>query len=206
MQLSPQQGWWGRNKAPSALRGPQIRAGGAAVPAGRFLLQRAAADHLHGLIFQHEGKIPEVSPALYLAVWLKATLSDSPLQRHKIFTPSVKIREEEENLSMPPNNCRGWKLNPPVALTERGTVRAGMPEPYTCTFKAKIMEYYRSVRGNSAPYSKVLRAIKQTHMTWKNKKGTTLNQAQQQAQSDWLFVVAAGPLVTAALKDSFALV
>lgn len=150
------------------------------MPAGRrFLLQSAAAVLLHGLIFQHEGKKPKVSPALCRAVWLNATLSDSPLQRHQIFPSSVKIREEEENLSMPPKNCRGWKLNPPVALTERGTVRAGMLELYTCTFKAKIMEYYRSVRGNSAPCSKVLRAIKQTHMTWKNKKGTTLNQAQQ---------------------------
>lgn len=48
------------------------------------------------------------------------------------------------------------------------------------------MEYYRSVRGNSAPYSKALHAINHMHRTWKTKNGTALTQAEQQACSSQL--------------------
>ena len=47
------------------------------------------------------------------------------------------------------------------------------------------MEYYRSIRGNPAPFSRALRALKQTRISWKNKK-RTLNQPKQRHCSSWL--------------------
>lgn len=79
------------------------------------------------------------------------------------------------NLSTPPKSCRGWRLNPSITLTKQGTIWAGTLQPYTCTYKAKkscITEVSEAIQHPIAKGHK-------THMTWKNKKGTTLNQAEQ---------------------------
>lgn len=88
---------------------------------------------------------------------------------------SKSQRERYTNLSTPPKSCRGWRLNPSITLTEQGTVWAGMLQSYTCTYKEKkrsITEVSEAIQHHTAKCHK-------THITWKNKKGTTLNQAEQ---------------------------
>lgn len=168
---------------------PQLGAGGVTVPAHRrSLLWTAAVFCVYSLIFTMRGRDTKTEQCFMSG----CVTDDVPVLYCSLRTPTLLYggttfpllfsknrRGRNKNLSMSPKNCRRWKLNPSITLTKHSAVWAGTLESYTCTSKEKKMEYYRSVRGNPAPYSKVLHAINQTHMTWTNKKGTTLNQAEQ---------------------------